>query len=113
MTSQLSLSLADRHEGQAAVLAAATTAHRDDRHQAEAVLAELVRAGAPFTSEDVRRLAKLDDAAPNLMPSVIGVAAARRVIVPVGEYRSARRSRHASRNRVWIAANAVENNSAA
>jgi len=101
---QLALGLADRHEGQAAALAAATAGHRDHRDRAESALDELIAAGRPFTADDVRRLAgPLDDAGPNLLPSVIGTAASRRLIVPAGEYRSTRRSRRASRNRVWIA----------
>lgn len=109
MITQLALGYADRHDGQAAALAAATAGHRDHRQRAEAALAELVAAGKPFTADDLRRLVgDLDDAGPNLLPSVIGVAAGRRVIVPVSEYRSTRRSRRASRNRVWIARASAE-----
>lgn len=102
---QLALGYTDRHEGQAAALAAATAGHRDYRHRAEAALAQLIAAGRPFTAEDIRTAVgdDLDDARPNVLPSVIGTAATRRIIVPAGEYRSTRRSRRASRNRVWIA----------
>ncbi|MEV0085234.1 hypothetical protein [Saccharopolyspora sp. NPDC050642] len=101
---QLALGLADRHEGQAAALAAATAGHRDYRHRLETALAEFVAARAPFTADDLRAAAGDPDGdRPNLLPSVIGVAAAQRVIVPAGEYRSCRRERRASRNRVWIA----------
>lgn len=106
---QLALGYADRHLGQAVALAAATAGHRDYRHRCEAALAELVAAGHPFTAEDVRAAAgDIDQAGPNVLPSVIGVAAARRVIVPVDEYRSTRRPRRASRNRIWIARTAPE-----
>lgn len=106
---QLALGYADRHAGQAAALAAATACHRDYRHRCETALAVLVEAGRPFTADDVRIAAgEIDQAGPNVLPSVIGVAAARRVIVPIREYRSARRSRRASRNRVWIARTALE-----
>ncbi|MGW1678529.1 hypothetical protein, partial [Saccharopolyspora sp. NPDC002376] len=86
-------------------LAAATAPHRGDyRHRLETALAELVAARAPFTADDIRAAAgEPDGERPNLLPSVIGVAAAQRVIVPAGEYRSCRRERRASRNRVWIA----------
>ena len=104
MTGPLALGMADRHQGQAATIAAATAPHRDDRHRVETALAGLIRAQVPFTAEDVRQAAgELTDDRPNLIPSVIGVAAAHRVIVPAGEYRSGRRSRRDSRNRVWIA----------
>ncbi|MEV5543084.1 hypothetical protein AB0L13_40315 [Saccharopolyspora shandongensis] len=103
MSEQLALGYSDRHEGQAAALAAATAGHRDYRHRLETALAEFVAARAPFTADDLRAAAGNPDSdRPNLLPSVIGVAAAQRVIVPAGEYRSCRRERRASRNRVWI-----------
>lgn len=94
----------ERHNGQAAALAAATAAHRDYRHRAETALAELIQSGRTFTADDLRKALgeDLDHAGPNVLPSVIGTAASRRAIVPAGEYRSHRRSRHASRNRVWV-----------
>jgi hypothetical protein len=101
---QLALAFADRHAGQSANLAAATAVHRKYREAAETVLADLVAEGRPFTAEDVRRGIPDDVEAhsPNVLPSVLGIWAARRRIVPCGEYRSRRRSRRASRNRVWI-----------
>ncbi|MCI2421481.1 hypothetical protein MOQ72_29010 [Saccharopolyspora sp. K220] len=104
---QLALGYVDRHEGQAAALAAATAPQRGDyRQRCEAALAALVRAGGEFTADDVRRLAgPQDGAGRNVLPSVIGVAAHpdTGIIVPAGEYRSRRRERRGSRNRVWIA----------
>ncbi|GAA5104725.1 hypothetical protein [Haloechinothrix salitolerans] len=104
MVDQLALAFADRNAGQEANLAAAVAVHRRYREAAETVLAELVREGRPFTAEDIRKGIPDDVEAhsPNVLPSVLGTWAARRLIVPCGEYRSRRRSRRASRNRVWI-----------
>ncbi|MEV5537434.1 hypothetical protein AB0L13_11290 [Saccharopolyspora shandongensis] len=101
---QLALDYTERHKGQAAALAAGKAAHRDYRDRAEAALAELIRAGREFTADDLREAIgeDFDQADPNLLPSVIGTAASQRTIVSTGEYRSRRRSRHASRNRVWV-----------
>ena len=102
---QLALGFADRHAGQEANLAAAAAVHRNYRAAAEAALAALVCEGRPFTAEDVRKAVPdgVEPHSPNVLPSVLGTWAARRLIVPCGEYRSRRRSRRASRNRVWIA----------
>jgi hypothetical protein len=104
VTEQLALDYTERHEGQAAALAAGSAAHREYRDRAEAALAEFIRSGREFTADDLRNAIgeELDQAGPNLLPSVIGTAASRHAIVPAGEYRSRRRSRHASRNRVWV-----------
>ncbi|MEV7042245.1 hypothetical protein [Amycolatopsis sp. NPDC051061] len=105
MADQLALGFADRHAGQEANLAAAVAVNRNYRAAAEAALAALVREGRPFTAEDVRNAVpdSVEPHSPNVLPSVLGTWAARRLIVPCGEYRSRRRSRRASRNRVWIA----------
>ena len=99
----LALTFADRHTGQEANLAAATAVHRRYREVAERVLAELVAEGHPFTVDDVRQ--RIPDGIqphhPNVLPSLLGIWAERRLIVPCGEYRSRRRPRRASRNRVW------------
>ncbi|MEV6226870.1 hypothetical protein AB0L88_03115 [Saccharopolyspora shandongensis] len=105
---QLALGLADRHEGQAAALAAATAGHRDHRHRVEAALAQLIAAGREFTADDLRRVADVSDARPNLLPSVLGCAARDGLIVRVGDYASRRRPRRGSRNGTWIAATASE-----
>lgn len=104
MADQVSLGFTDRNAGQATTLAAAIAVNRSYRDAAEAALAKLVQDGRPFTTEDVRLGIPrgVEPHSPNLLPSLIGTWAARRVIVPCGEYRSERRSRHASRNRVWI-----------
>ncbi|MEU4444874.1 hypothetical protein AB0K14_03325 [Actinosynnema sp. NPDC050801] len=110
MPDQLALAFADRHAGQQDNLAAASAVHKRYRETVETVLAELVRQGQPFTADDVRKAIPDEVAAeahsPNVLPSVLGTWAARRVIVSCGEYRSRRRSRRASRNRVWIARSA-------
>jgi hypothetical protein len=105
MADQLALAFADRHAGQQANLDAATAVHRRYREAVEIVLADLVAAGLPFTADDIRKGIPegVEAHSPNILPSVLGTWAARRVIVPCGEYRSRRRSRRASRNRVWIA----------
>ncbi|SDX52506.1 hypothetical protein SAMN05216215_10124 [Saccharopolyspora shandongensis] len=106
---QLALGLADRHEGQAAALAAATAGHRDYRHRLETALAELVAARTPFTADDIRQAAgEPDEDRPNLLPSVIGCAARDGLIVRCGDYASQRRARRGSRNGTWIAATASE-----
>jgi hypothetical protein len=104
MADQLALAFADRHAGQAANLGAATAVHRRYRQAAEVVLAELVADGRPFTVDDVRQRIPEDVEPhhPNVLPSLLGIWAERRLIVPCGEYRSRRRPRRASRNRVWI-----------
>ena len=104
MADQLALGFADRHAGQAANLAAATAVHRRYRQAAEVVLAELVADGRPLTVDDIRRRIPddIEPHHPNVLPSLLGIWAERRLIVPFGEYRSRRRPRRASRNRVWI-----------
>lgn len=106
MADQLVLGFADRRAGQEANLAAAIAPHRQYRDAVETVLAELVASGQPFTADDVRNgvpdHVDAEAHSPNVLPSVLGIWAARRLIVPCGEYRSRRRPRRASRNRVWI-----------
>ncbi|GGM65042.1 hypothetical protein GCM10012275_39480 [Longimycelium tulufanense] len=106
---QLALGFADRRTGQESNLAAATATHRAYREHAERALAALVADGRPFTADDIRRAIPEDvePHSPNVLPSVLGIWAARRVIVPCGEYRSPRRARRASRNRVWVAGRAT------
>jgi hypothetical protein len=101
---QLAQAFTDRHNGQSATLAAATATHRRYKEAAELALAELVADGRPFTVDDVRQRIP-DDIQPhhpNVLPSLLGIWAERRLIVPCGEYRSQRRPRRASRNRVWM-----------
>jgi hypothetical protein len=105
MSDQLALAYEDRHTGQAANLAAATTVHRDDRARVEHAVAELARAGQPFTADTVH--ARLGTAEPydrNLVSSVLGVWAQQGRIVEDRDQRptaSKARTRHASRNRWW------------
>lgn len=109
MTDQttLDLALADRHDGQQANLAAATTGARDHRTVVETAVATLVRSGTVFTADNVHALvqhalgSQLYDA--NLVSSVMGIWAKdhRMVEVPRRTVTSERRTRHASRNRSW------------
>lgn len=97
-----------RNEGQAAVIAADTAAHRDYRRTLQAVLDDLIAARLPFTADDVRRIALERDPccapSPNLLPALIGSAARHHRIIPAGWINSSRPTRHASRNRLWVGA---------
>jgi hypothetical protein len=92
-----------REDGVAANLAAATAVHRSFREHAEQVLARYIRHGALFTADDIRQEIPdgVEPHSANVLPSLIGVYAARGVITPVGWAVSTRRSRHASHNRLW------------
>lgn len=87
-----------------ACMAAATSVVRTYRQHAEQVIRELVVAGDPFTADDVRRAMPLDAEphSPNVLPSLLGNLASKGEITAVDWRTSSRRSRHASRNRVWI-----------
>lgn len=95
-----------RSDGITANLAAATSGNRDYRHHAERVLAEFIRRRIPFTADEIRKAIPdgVEAHHPNVLPSLLGAAASKHVIRPVGFTNSTRPSRHASRNRVWIAA---------
>lgn len=92
-------------DGMAANAAAATAPHRGDyRQQAEKVLARFVAERREFTADDVHRAIPAGTEPPhsrNVLPSLMGIYSAQKVMVPVGWANSARASRHASRNRVW------------
>jgi hypothetical protein len=98
-----------------ACLAAAVSINRTYRQHAEAVITELIAAGDPFTADDVRRAMPTDLEAhhPNVLPSLLGCLSARGAIKPVDWATSGRRSRHASRNRVWIGGNPNKSKEAA
>lgn len=105
MSSQLELGLTDRHAGQQANLAAGTTGYRDDRHRVEVAVATLARSGAEFTADSVHKLVKHDggeDYDGNLVSSVLGIWAKDGRIARQSYAVSTRRSRHASRNTVWL-----------
>lgn len=70
---------------------------------ATAALDYLIASGEAFTADDVRALVPTDvpPAHPNFLPALMGARAARGVIVPLGRYRTTRRSRHSSKNQVW------------
>lgn len=106
MAEQLSLAFADRHAGQQANLAAGQAVHRDDRTRVETAVAELARAGEPFTADHVHRaLGESEPYDRNLVSSVLGVWAQTGRIREETDLRpvaSTARSRRASRNRWWI-----------
>jgi len=87
-----------------ACLAGATSVMRTYRQQAEQIIHDLIRAGDPFTADDVRRAMPpdLEPHSPNVLPSLLGNLASKGEITSVDWRISRRRSRHASRNRVWI-----------
>lgn len=78
----------------------------DYREHAIAALDHLTAKGAPFNADDVRALipSGLVPHSPNVIGAIIGGRASAGRILPVGEYNSPRKSRHASRNRMWRAA---------
>lgn len=104
-----------RIEGVAANLAAATSPTRPFAHYAEAALARFIRERRRFDAEDIRREipAGVEPHHPNVIGSLIANYRNRGEIVPVDRTRTTRRSRHSSRNCVWIAANAVDGRCAA
>lgn len=103
----LDLAYADRHDGQQANLAAATTGARDHRAVVEEAVATLARSNTIFCADNVHALVQHAlggthyDA--NLVSSVMGIWAKDERIVEQTRRTvpSARRSRHASRNRWW------------
>lgn len=111
MADQLALAYEDRHAGQDANLAAATTGHRDDRARVEEALAAEVRTGAPFTADHIHQRMGEQPYDRNLVSSVMGRWAQDGRI---REYRdlaatpSAHRSRRGSRNRYWTGTNIPE-----
>lgn len=95
-----------RHAGIAANLTAAENNQAVYTEAARAVLAGCIRNGAPFTADDVHRAMPIEagrDRTNNVVPSLLGALAAQGVIRRVGAASSARRSRHGSRNQIWIA----------
>jgi hypothetical protein len=107
--STLALAYADRHDGQAANIAANLTGHRDHRTIVGTALDILARNPKPFTADDIHRLVahELPDGYDrNLVSSVMGVAAQHGHIVEADRrpVPSRNRSRRASRNRWWLGA---------
>lgn len=78
----------------------------DYREHALAALDLLMAQRAPFNADDVRTLipSYLVPHSPNVIGAIIGGRASAGRIVAVGEYSSPRKTRHASRNRMWRAA---------
>lgn len=108
MTDQLMLALADRRAGQEANLAAGITGHRDDTARVERAIAELVRRGEPFTSNDVHGIVGNDGGGPydrNIVSSKMGTLARQGVIVHDWTRRpepAKQRARKGSRNPYWV-----------
>lgn len=101
-----------RDQGWDAVQAADAAINRLFRTYLESALVDCIEAGEPFSADDIRAQAKkraelddrLFDPAPNLLPSVIGRAAQAGVIVRTGTVNARRKTRHASRNGVYVSA---------
>jgi len=65
----------------------------------------LIGLGVPFTADDVRDMVPDHlSGHPNVLPALLGSRARNGLIVPMGRYRTTRRTRHSSKNQVWRAA---------
>lgn len=65
----------------------------------------LIGLDVPFTADDVRDMVPAHlTGHPNVLPALLGSRARNGRIVPVGRYRTTRRTRHSSKNQVWRAA---------
>lgn len=93
-------------DGMSATLAKDSAVHRGYAPYAREVLDRLIDSGQRFTADDVRAGIPegIEAHSPNVLPSVIGMAARQGRIVPAGFVNSHRPSRHAGRLMVWIAA---------
>lgn len=112
MTDQLELDgLNARHQGQDANLAAGTKPYRDDRHRVEVAVATYARSGALFTADDVHKAIAHDGIEAgydrNLVSSVLGVWSKDGRIRQIARSVSTSRTRHASRNAVWVGTEAA------
>jgi len=111
MSDQLALAYGDRHAGQNANLAAATTGHRDDRTRIEDAVAELAGKGKAFTADTVHALLGADQPYDrNIVSSVLGIWSQRGWIVEDRDQPavpSGNRARKGSRNRWWTGGNNV------
>ena len=78
----------------------------DYRAHAIAAMDYLESLSDVFSADDVRALipGHLAPHSPNVIGAIIGGRASAGRIVAVGEYSSPRKTRHASRNRMWRAA---------
>lgn len=65
---------------------------------------ERIKPGVEFTADDIRNAIPGHITAhhPNVLPSVFGSLASQGLIRRVAETNSTRRSRHASRNGIWV-----------
>lgn len=94
-------------DGFAQVLAAEVAVNRGDYTAIiHSELERLIAEGRPFTSEDLTRAVPegVEPHSPNVIGAIVGSAAKRGVIVPLGYTSSRRPSRRAGRLMVWIAA---------
>lgn len=99
----MTIGLIERRDGWRIVL---ENCPEDYRAHAVAALDFLMSFPDPFNADDVRALIPEDltPHSPNVIGAIIGGRAAAGQIFPVGDYNSPRKTRHASRNRMWRAA---------
>lgn len=93
-----------RDIGVAAVDAASVAAHRTWRPKAEEALDELIRAGAPFTADDLRARVDEEPHHPNAIGGLFIGASSRGLIRKLGYRQSKTKSRQAGSLALWIAA---------
>lgn len=95
----------ERREGIEANLAADLAPHRGYADHVRDVI-ERMHPGEQFDADTVRSLLPLGVTPhhPNVLPSVFGSLAAAGLIRRVGEVNASRRTRHGSRNKVWVRA---------
>lgn len=98
-----------REQGISDVLAADTAPHRGYADLVREAIDTLIKSGEPFDAEDVRHLVseRYPTAvahSPNVLPAVFGAMASAKRITAVGMRKPTRRSRHYSRNLVWVGA---------
>lgn len=109
-SSQLTLALDDRHEGQDANLAAGIKPHQDDTARVTTALATLIKSQQPFTASDAHKILEADGHGPydrNLVSSQMGHLAREGVIKRLWWMHptpAMQRDRRGSRNPYWQAA---------
>lgn len=95
---------ARRDAGAEAVDAATTAPHRQWKPQADAALAKLIKAGHPFTADDLAALVDQEPHHPNAWGALFLNASQRGEIRKTGYTQSKTKSRHAGSQSVWTAA---------
>lgn len=99
----MSTGIEARDAGWQKVLENCPVGYRDFAH---AAIDYLITLGEPFTADDIHRLIPdgVEPHSPNVVPALLGSRAKNGLIVPIGRYRTTRRTRHSSKNQVWKAA---------